>query len=348
MKDLKYLLAYTVPLAALIGFWNQGIWSYTAVIYAFGLIPLIESMFKPSSGTYTTDQKANRLADRFFDWMLYLNIPIVFGMLYYGIRTLVYTDLELYETIGLVISLGIVIGTNGINVAHELGHRQTAWERMLSKLLLIPSLNMHFYMEHNFGHHQHVATLEDPATAKKGQAVYAFWITSILGQYISAWRIQLKQLKIHNRSFFSIYNDMLFYVLIQIGYLAAAYLWLGPRGLWFVFISAVVSLLLLETINYIEHYGLLRNKVNGRYERVRTVHSWNSNHVIGRMVLYELTRHSGHHYRTTKKYQILENKDESPQLPYGYTTSMVLAMVPPLWFRIMNRRIPQVLGQTAN
>lgn len=344
MKDLKYLLAYTVPLAALIGFWYQGIWSYTAVIYAFGLIPLIESMVQPSSGTYTEEQKANRLADRFFDVMLYLNIPIVFGMLYYGIRTLVYTDLELYETIGLVISLGIVIGTNGINVAHELGHRQTAWERMLSKLLLIPSLNMHFYMEHNFGHHIHVATLEDPATAKKGQVVYSFWVTSILGQYVSAWRIQLKQLQIHKRSFFSIYNDMLFYVLIQLAYLAAAYWVFGTMGLWFVFITAVVSLLLLETINYIEHYGLLRNKIEGRYERVRTAHSWNSNHVIGRMVLYELTRHSDHHYRTSKKYQVLENKPESPQLPFGYTTSMVLAMVPPLWFSIMNKRIPEVLG----
>jgi len=344
MKDLKYLLAYTVPLAALIGFWYKGIWSYTAVIYAFGLIPLIESMVKPGRGTYTEEEKRSRLSDGFFDWMLYLNIPMVFGMLYFGIHTLVYSSLATYEVIGLVISLGIVMGTNGINVAHELGHRQTVVERMLSKLLLIPSLNMHFYMEHNFGHHQHVATLEDPATAKRGQVVYAFWITSILGQYISAWRIQLKQLEIHKKSFFSVYNDMLFYVLIQLGYLAGAYLLMGSRGLWFVFICAVVALLLLESINYIEHYGLLRNKVDGRYERVRTIHSWNSNHVIGRMVLYELTRHSDHHYRTSKKYQVLENKDESPQLPFGYTTSMVLAMIPPLWFKIMNPRLPKVSG----
>ena len=107
-------------------------------------------------------------------------------------------------------------------------------------------------------------------------------------------------------------------------------------------LAGVVGLLLLETINYIEHYGLIRQlNDNGRYERVDVIHSWNSNHIIGRIVLYELTRHSDHHFKASKKYQILENKKESPQLPFGYPTSILLSLVPPLWFWIMNSRIPE-------
>nr|WP_321539671.1 fatty acid desaturase [Flavobacterium piscinae] len=99
---------------------------------------------------------------------------------------------------------------------------------------------------------------------------------------------------------------------------------------------------MLETINYIEHYGLKRKKLpSGRYERVTEKHSWNSNHILGRIILYELTRHSDHHYKSTKEYQILECHEESPQLPYGYPTSMVLSFIPPLWFSIMNKRIPE-------
>ena len=117
------------------------------------------------------------------------------------------------------------------------------------------------------------------------------------------------------------------------------YNFFGIFTLFIAVLVAVISFLLLETINYIEHYGLLRKKINGRYEKVQTIHSWNSNHFVGRIVLYELTRHSDHHYRTSKKYQILENKKESPQLPFGYPTSMLISMIPPLWYRLMNPRL---------
>lgn len=134
---------------------------------------------------------------------------------------------------------------------------------------------------------------------------------------------------------------MLWYLFIQAGYLFSAYWFFGSFGLLIVIFASVSGFLLLETINYIEHYGLLRKKTpSGRYERVREVHSWNSNHVFGRIMLYELTRHSDHHYRASKKYQLLDYHDVSPQLPYGYPTSMVLSLFPPLWFRIMNKRVP--------
>ena len=244
--------------------------------------------------------------------------------------------------VGIVLSLGILLATNAINVAHELGHRKTQRERTLSNLLLLPCLYMHFYLEHNFGHHKNVATPEDPATSKKNQSVYHFWITSVLKQYKNAWQIQLSILAKGNHTYFSFKNDMLWYSIFQLCYLDLCFLFFGTSGLLFALAVGVLSFVFLETINYVEHYGLVRKKLpSGRYERVQTHHSWNSNHIIGRIVLYELTRHSDHHFKASKKYQILENKKESPQLPFGYPTSILLSLVPPLWFWIMNSRIPE-------
>lgn len=339
MKDLKYLLAFTIPMSCWLALSVQGIFSYATVIYAFGIIPILELLFSSSDSPYSEDQKSSRAINVFFDVLLYLNVPLVFATLYGGFQILISTELALYERIGLVLSVGIVLGTNGINVAHELGHRITQSEQFLAKLLLLPSLYMHFFVEHNLGHHKHVGTTEDPATARKNQSVYGFWLSSVTGQIVSATKIQRHLLQVNQAGFFSLKNELLWFALVQLGYLGASYLFYGAEGLLYALAFATVSVLLLETINYIEHYGLVRELRGERYERVTPAHSWNSNHVIGRMVLYELTRHSDHHHRASKKYQVLESIEESPQLPFGYTTSMVIALLPPLWFSLMNRHL---------
>ena len=339
MKDLKYLFAYTIPVATLVSITSEGFFTYTTLIYAFVIIPVLETIFKEveSKEEYTKSEVQNKLSNIFFDILLYLNIPFVFALLALGLYNLNQLELDLFETVGMVLSLGILLATNAINVGHELGHRKPLIERCLSKLLYLPCLYMHFYIEHNFGHHNNVATPKDPATAKFNQTVYSFWFTSVMGQYISAWRLQLQLLKIKNSGFLSIKNDMLYYTIFELAYLLVIYLFFGFYGLFLAVIIGVLSFLFLETINYIEHYGLLREKLpSGRYERVQSHHSWNSNHFIGRIVLYELTRHSDHHFKASKKYQILENKRESPQLPYGYPTSILLALVPWLWFSLVN------------
>ncbi|MDC0909839.1 alkane 1-monooxygenase [Flavobacteriaceae bacterium] len=338
-NDLKYLFAYTIPVATLVSITSEGFFTYATPIYAFIFIPTLELIFKDvdSKEEYTKSEVQNKLSNTFFDILLYLNIPFVFGLLILGLFNLNQLELDLFETVGMVLSLGILLATNAINVGHELGHRKSFIERCLSKLLYLPCLYMHFYIEHNFGHHNNVATPKDPATAKFNQTVYSFWVTSVIGQYISAWRIQLQLLKIKNSRFFSFKNDMLYYTVFELAYLFVVYSFFGLYGLFLAVIIGILSFLFLETINYIEHYGLLRNKLpSGRYERVQSHHSWNSNHFIGRIVLYELTRHSDHHYKASKKYQILENKRESPQLPYGYPTSILLALVPWLWFSLVN------------
>lgn len=342
MKDLKYLAAFSIPFVALLGLYLKGPWVWATPVFAFVCIPILELIFPVDTANLNPDDADQKLKKKLFDWLLYLNLPIVFGLLIFGLLTVSRTTLETYEFVGLIISLGIVLGVNGINVAHELGHRQQSQERFLGKALLLPAFYMHFYIEHNFGHHLHAATPEDPATARYNQSVYSFWISSTLRQYVSAWNIQNQLLKQKASHFLGIYNDMFWYTFFQISYLIVVALIFGTAGLLFAFFAGIVGFILLETVNYIEHYGLVRLKTkSGRYERVKEMHSWNSNHVIGRIVLYELTRHSDHHFKSSKKYQALDCHDESPQMPFGYPTSMVLAMIPPLWFSIMNKRVPK-------
>lgn len=344
MKDLKYLFAYSIPLSTLLSIYFLGIYSYGSVFYAFIVIPLLEVLVQSPEHELVEEDKSSRLKNILFDVMLYGNLPLVFGILGYGFYVISLGELTTSEQIGLVLSLGILLATNGINVAHELGHRKTRIEQTMSKLLLMPCLYMHFYLEHNFGHHKKVATSEDPATSRYNQVLYHFWVTSVIRQYFSAWNIQIHLLKSANKSFLSLKNEMIFYILFQGLYLASLYFFFGFETMLFGISVGVLSFLFLETINYIEHYGLLRSKTgSGRYERVQTIHSWNSNHLIGRIVLYELTRHSDHHYKASKKYQVLEHKRESPQLPFGYPTSILIALVPPLWFKLMNPRVPRTM-----
>ncbi|GAA0872737.1 alkane 1-monooxygenase [Gangjinia marincola] len=342
MKNIKYLFAYTIPISAILGIYFKDIWSFTTPVFAFVLVPVIELLAYQNTKNLDAEERNKKSNLIWFDILLYLNLPIVISILVYSIYTFNTYALTSIEIIGLILTTGIVLGSSGINVAHELGHRSTVAEKIIAKILLLPSFYMHFYVEHNFGHHLKAATAEDPATAQYNQSLYEFWVSSVIGQYLSAWRIQKKLLVTNGTGFISIKNDMLWYILAQLGYLATVGFFFGITGVLYAIAVGVVGFLLLETINYIEHYGLRRNKKeSGRYERVTEVHSWNSNHIIGRILLYELTRHSDHHYKSTKKYQLLDYHDISPQLPYGYPTSMVIALIPPLWFKIMNKRVPQ-------
>ncbi|MDA7559180.1 alkane 1-monooxygenase [Flavobacteriaceae bacterium] len=341
MKDLKYLFAYTVPLSVFISFESNGIGTYSAVLYAFIVLPIFDLIFGEDSSNLNKEDALTKKNKWLFDLMLYLNLPLVFGLLFHLFSKFEQNEYMTFEIIGLGLSAGILLATNGINVAHELGHRKAYINRFISKCLYMPCLYMHFYIEHNFGHHLNVATIEDGATAKYNQSLYSFWVTSVSKQYVDAWRHQMQLLNSQKLSFISIKNDMLWYHLIQPIYLILVGYVFSLNVMFFAICIAIVSFLFLESINYIEHYGLKRFKgSSGRYERVQPYHSWNSNFNIGRIVLYELTRHSDHHYKSSKKYQILESYKDSPTLPLGYPASILLSFIPPLWFFIINPLVP--------
>ena len=336
MKDAKYLMAFSVPLSVFISIYFREIFSYTSTLYVFLFIPIVELFLPTHLSTFSEQESKSRLKDKFFDWLLYLNVPIVYLILFYGLYSFANSDLQPYEYFGFGLSLGILLATNAVNVAHELGHRKNKFDVFITRLLLLPCLYMHFTMEHNYGHHKNVATELDPASAKKGQSLYHFWITSVFGQYKNAWQIQMKLLKNKKASFVSSENNLLLFLIYQKLYLTTIYALLGEGALMLAFLVGVISFLFLETINYIEHYGLSRKKVGNKYERVQNTHSWNSDHIMGRIILYELTRHSDHHFRASKRYQVLESLEDSPRLPFGYPMSMLLAFVPPLWFALMH------------
>ena len=340
MKDLKYLLAYSIPVSAWLALQWQGWWSWATVILAFGIFPLLDAMFPASTANYSEKDEKIRLSNRFFDLLLYLCAPICFVLVYFYFQTIQAGALATYEWLGLTFSIGVVLGALGINVAHELGHRANSWEQFLAKAGLLPVLYQHFFIEHNRGHHKHVSTDKDPATAKKNEWVYSFFFRSIIGQYLGAWRLEKERLSKKELPIFSWQNEMIRFTVYQILYLLAVVLIFGVNVLPFALAIALIGVLLLETINYIEHYGLRRKMLpNGRPERVLPKHSWNSDHEMGRIVLFELTRHSDHHYLASRKYQILRHMEESPQLPTGYPGSMLMALVPPLWFFVMNKRL---------
>ena len=226
MKDLKYLLAYTVPLSAYVSFESTGIWTYSAVFYAFIVLPILDVLAGESATNLDSDAADEKNRMWMFDLMLYANVPLVFGLMAYFFVQLQSHTYATFELVGLLLSAGILLATNAINVAHELGHRASLPERLMSKLLYMPCLYMHFFIEHNFGHHMNVATPEDGATARYNQTVYGFWWTSVTKQYLSAWRLQAQLLKRQQLSFLSPKNDMLWYHLIQPAYLGAV---------WFLF-----------------------------------------------------------------------------------------------------------------
>lgn len=341
IKDLKYITANLVPAAALVGIYLGSWWTYSTVFLVFGLIPILEPFGPRSLTNYSEAEKADLSKARLFDWLLYLNFPILYGILWYYFQTVSQGGATAYELVGMVLTVGIVIGSCGINIAHELGHRSATIDRRMAEFLLLPALYLHFYLEHNRGHHRNVATDKDPASARQGENLYRFWFKTLIGSYLSAWKIQMELLGRKGEGFWSVRNDLLVYQLIQIGYLAIIAWYWGISTMMLAVAAGLVGALLLETINYIEHYGLRRKKVGvDRYERVKPKHSWNANYQLGRIMLYELTRHSDHHYLASKKYQILEHHQESPELPFGYPTSMLIAMCPPLWFSLMDPKIP--------
>lgn len=340
LKDAKYIIAYIAPLAAFLGLYFRS-WAAPGAIYvAFVIIPIIELFAIGNTDNLSSEEEDSKLKSSFFDLLLYLNIPILYGLIWYYFHILNVYELSIGELIGCTLNVGLIVGSIGINVAHELGHRSSKVEQFMSKLLLLSALYMHFFIEHNRGHHKHVATFEDPSSARLNENLYFFWIRSSVNGWINAWKLEGQRLQKSDQSVFSLKNEMLSFQIIQVLYLVLVGILFSWKIVPFAILIAIIGFLTLETVNYIEHYGLQRKKLpSGKYEMVQPWHSWNSNHDLGRIYLYELTRHSDHHFKANRKYQVLRHFDESPQLPFGYPGSMILSLVPPLWFKVMNAKV---------
>ena len=341
-KDLKYILAYITPLTCCMSFWANGIWSYSSAIILFGLLPLADQLIPKDTGNVSSGEELSRSKTLFFDILLYLNLPILYVLGYWYLDIITTQSLGIIDLTGKTLAYGLMSGVIGINVAHEIGHRPELHNQWISRLLLLPAQYMHFNIEHNRGHHKNVATPDDPASSRKGESFYTFWLRTVYNSYKSAWRIENQDLSRSGRSNVGLHNKMVIFTIMQLALIIVIYFGFGAFATGMYLITAVLGFTLLEQVNYIEHYGLVRQKLpSGKYEPVQPHHSWNSNHEVGRVVLYELTRHSDHHFKSTRKYQVLRHFNETPQLPFGYPASIIMAMIPPIWFSVMDKRVEQ-------
>jgi alkane 1-monooxygenase len=255
-------------------------------------------------------------------------VPFQYATLLYFMISLQDESLSTIEYVGRIAVMGLLCGTFGINVGHELGHRRNLYERNMAKALLLTSLYMHFYIEHNKGHHKNVSTVEDPSSARRGEPIYLFYFRTVIMGFLSAWKIAGEDQLKKGKPVLHFSNQMIQFQLIQLALLIIVYLVFGLKIMMAFMAAATIGFLLLETVNYIEHYGLERKIASsGQYERAMPQHSWNSNHILGRLMLFELSRHSDHHYLASRKYQVLRHHDEAPQMPTGYPGMMILSLL---------------------
>jgi len=344
---MKYILAYTGPLTMIPALYYQGFWSWFPLVFLFVLLPLTEWLIRPDEKNLLKGESAALETKKFFDLLLYGNVIIVWGILLAFAQLLSSTPLNGWEYLGLTFGMGIVLGSFGINVAHELGHRKDSFSQAMAAALLLPALFMRFTIEHNYGHHKYVATEKDPASAERGINIYRFILRSFFGTYKGAFFIEKRRLEREGRSHF-LSNRVFHYELIQLIYLLIMGWMFGWTIVPFLIAAGLVAIVLLEAVNYIEHYGLRRKKImDGRFEAVDHRHSWNSSHVMSRIFLYELSRHSDHHQRADKKYQILDHESESPQLPYGYPHMIVLALFPPFFYKTIHPVLDSYISERA-
>ncbi|MBX2810235.1 MAG: alkane 1-monooxygenase [Myxococcales bacterium] len=333
MRPLPYLCVYVLPAVLLLTVGLNGWWAWATVGVAFGFLPVVDAVVRPTKMQLGDDQLH-------WGWDMVVNAyaPVQTVVLVYVISYISAEDMPLAAKAGYTVSLGVVTGSCGITVAHELMHRPRVWQQGVAEYLMALVAYPHFCIEHVMGHHRRVATPEDPATARRGQSLWAFVPNAIWGEMRSAWFLEKERVRSLSLPWWA--DRRLRQPLLVLA-IVAIVLWIwGPAGGMIWGVQAAVAVFLLQTIDYIEHYGLVRKRLaNGRYERVQPRHSWNSSHRISNWHLINLARHSDHHYLASRPYPCLRHMDDAPQLPAGYPTMALLAIVPPLWRWIMDPRV---------
>ena len=286
-------------------------------------------------------------ADRYYRWITYLLVPILWGAFIFCAWFVATHDLPPHAVLAMVLIAG---STGGfcINLGHELGHKNTRLERWLAKTVLAPTGYGHFFIEHNRGHHRDVATPADPASSRMGESIYRFVLREMPGAFVRAWTLECDRLRRDGHAVWSLHNEIVQPALLTLGLWVALLVWLGLGILPFLLVAAFWANFQLTSANYIEHYGLLRQqRAPGKYEACQPHHSWNSNHVFSNWALFHLQRHSDHHAHPLRRYQSLRHFDNLPTLPNGYFGMFLIAYIPPLWRHVMDERLLQVVGRDA-
>ncbi|MGC4061253.1 MAG: alkane 1-monooxygenase [Aquabacterium sp.] len=310
------------------------LWLLVGLVYV--VVPVCDAIFGEDTFNPAPEAVKQLEQDRFYTCALYAFVVLQWAVTAWGVWMAAQPDLAWHARLGLMMNVGIVNGL-GINVAHELGHKKGRMDNWMTRISLLPTCYGHTRVEHNRGHHYMVATPEDPVSARFGESFWAFLPRTLIGTLRSAWRLEAKRLSRRGKSVWSLGNEVLLAHAATLLMLTGVWLGLGTGALLFMLGQAALAIGLLELVNYVEHYGLLRRKgPDGRYERCEPEHSWNSSCVVSNLLLFHLQRHSDHHAHPARPYQVLRHFDSSPQLPTGYAGMVMLACWPRRWFAVMN------------
>jgi alkane 1-monooxygenase len=320
---------------------------WLTLIFVFLALPLADLVLGKDPVNAAPNEESMLSNDQFYRYLAISGFPLYFICLFTTAYFLInWTDLTNIGQLGYILSMGVVGGIIAINMGHELIHKNTKLEQISGGLLLSLVSYGGFKIEHLYGHHVNVSTPMDASSSRYNQGLYAFLPHAYMHNFLNAWTLQKERLAKKGHSLFSAKNELFWYygfsvvISLLMGLffkLLGAEFWMGVG---FFFMQSFVAFTLLEIINYIEHYGLHRRQLgDGKYERVTPEHSWNSNFFLTNMFLFQLQRHSDHHAYAARRYQVLRHYDNSPQLPFGYATMFVIALIPPLWKTIMNPKV---------
>lgn len=329
MNPWAFSAVYLFPAVFLIGLYFGGPGCLSVVAFTFVFTPVADVFLGRETRPAPRPGRFN-----LYDFWLWAWIPIHLAVMVTGILWAAGGGRSTFEVVAASLSLGLVSAGGGINIAHEFMHRNRRWPGLASELLMSLVAYPHFCIEHVHGHHARVATPEDPACADFGVPLYAYLPRTLFGSLVSAWRIEARR-KAEGRG-----DRRPRLALWTIAAFAGAWALGGPVGLAVMGLQSALAILVLETINYVEHYGLRRRELEpGKYERVRPRHSWNSPHRLTSAYLFNLPRHSDHHAYAARPYWQLRHYQDVPQLPAGYPTMILVALLPPLWHAIMDPRV---------
>ena len=309
-------------------------WSISPFIWVFVLVPIID-LFLPYLSKYDIELKENI----FHNFSILIVLPCILFLIIFGLIIVSNLKITILTAAALGAAVGMSGGSIGITTAHELIHRQNKYMRGIGVLLLILCCYGHFRIEHIYGHHRNVATKEDPATARRGENFYFYFFRCVFNSISSSWNIEKNILKRKNVKTFSMQNRMLHYFILELLLLLISFLIAGVNGFIFIISHSFVSIILLELVNYIQHYGLERKKQNGRYERFTELHSWNSRHISANFSTFNLGLHASHHQSASKHYPLLSQEEKAIEMPVNYSIMLIMALIPPLWFFVMDKKI---------
>lgn len=349
-KRPLWLLSLLVPALAGAGpaawLWLRQDWVlWMPLVLVYVLIPLLDLLVGEDRSNPPESAVPALEADRYYRHITWALVPLLWLAIVFAAWFVMRHPLPLHGLVAVVLSTGVV-GGFCINVGHELGHKRDPIEQWLARLVLAPTAYGHFTVEHNRGHHRDVATPQDPASARMGESIYAFALREVPGAWRRAFVLERERLGRAGRPWWHLDNELVKTGLVTLGLHLVLVLWLGPAVWPFLVAASLWANFQLTSANYIEHYGLRRRVgADGRPEPCRPEHSWNSNHLVSNWALFQLQRHADHHAHATRRYQSLRHFPDAPQLPTGYFGMFVLAYVPPLFFRVMDRRLLERAGR---